>query len=431
VPDESAFDVISGGRDPDHRRAAPWRLLVGVAAAVLIAGGIAFRLLSGSSGPVPPPKPQASPSPVALAAPSMLHGTPLQPGGAPGTLLFLGGEELRLLNVREQAPTSLSSIMPDAGDARNPLGPDPAVQQIISVAGGVVALIYSHGPAGLPDIGDVLFVPVDASGAGPPRIITRANYMALAPDHRDVWVEQAGPPWGNGPVGSPAWLVDEDGRRLSGVRRLNDQALVAATVRGLLVQSPDEKLALMDPVNGRAEPAGIPANAIIAGTDADHVAWQAAACPLDCPLHVTDVGGGPDTQIALPPHTAVDSGDTSDFDPAGQRLVLPLDITDQQGAITGTYVYVADLTTRKLIRVPGAPIPVAGLPAVLGAFPAGSSDVVCARWSADGSGLWIVATDGLYFQAGYWTGRGPLRVLQPQTGLAYKFDVPGTGSPTA
>ena len=71
--------------------------------------------------------------------------------------------------------------------------------------------------------------------------------MALAPDHRDVWVEQAGPPWGNGPAGSPAWLAGEDGRRLSGVRPLNNQALVAATVRGLLVQGPDQKLALIDP----------------------------------------------------------------------------------------------------------------------------------------------------------------------------------------
>jgi hypothetical protein len=431
MPDEPAFDVISGGRDPDRRRAAPWRLLAGVAAAVLIAGGIAFRLFSGPSGHVPPGKPQTSPSPVALAAPLMLHGTPLRPGGAPGTLLFLGGEGLRLLNVREQAPTSLSSVLPDAEVARYPLGLDPAVQQIVSVAGGVVALIYSHGSAGLPDIGDVLFVPVDASGAGPPRIIARANYMAVAPDHREVWVEQAGPPWGNGPAGSPAWLIDEDGHRLSGVRRLNDQALVAATVRGLLVQNPDQQLSLMDPVNGRAESAGIPADAIVAGTDADQVAWQAAACPLACPLHVTDVRGGPDTQIALPPHTVIDSDDTSNFDPAGQRLALPLDITNRQGAITGTYVYVADLSARKLIRIPGAPIPPATLPAVLGAFPAGSSDVVGARWSADGSGLWIVATDGLYFQVGYWTGRGPLRVLPPQAGLAYKFDVPGAGSPAA
>ena len=51
---------------------------------------------------------------------------------------------------------------------------------------------------------------------------------------------------------------------------------MAATVRGLLVQGPDQKLAIMDPANGRTGRTGIPANAIIAGTDADDVAWQAA-----------------------------------------------------------------------------------------------------------------------------------------------------------
>jgi hypothetical protein len=428
MADEPALDVISGGRDPDdHRRAAPWRLLAGLAAVVLIAGSIAFHLISAPAGLKPVPKPHVSPSPVALVAPSMLHGTPLRPGDVPRSLLFLGGDELRLLNVRPQAPASVISIVADAGTAADPLGPDPAVQQIISVAGGVVVLIYSQGSAGLPDIGDVLFVPVGASGAGSPRIIARANAMALAPDGRDVWVEQAGPPWGNGPADSPAWLVDTAGHRLSAVRSLDHQALVAATVRGLLLQGPDQKLALIDPANGRAERSGIPADAIIAGTDADQVAWQAPVCSPDCPLHVTDVRRGTDTQITLPPHTVIDSDDTSDFDPAGQRLALPLDTIDSQGVITGTSVYVADLSARKLIKIPGGPTPVAALPAILGAFPAGSTDVVCVRWSADGSGLWIVTTDGLYFQVGYWAGHGPLRVLKPQAGLAYKFDVPGAG----
>ena len=66
---------------------------------------------------------------------------------------------------------------------------------------------------------------------------------------------------------------------------------------------------------------------------------------------------------------------------------------------------------------------------MLGAFPLGSGDVVSARWTADGSGLWIVATDGLYFQVAYWTGTGPLQALQTQAGLAYKFDVLGTTAP--
>jgi hypothetical protein len=430
MPDELDLDMISGGPDPDHHRTGPWRLLAGAVVAVLFAGAIVFHLISGHSGAVPP-KPPPSPSPVALQAPSMLHGTPLRAGDAPSTLLFLGGADLRLLTVRAKAPVSATSVVPVAGDATDPLGPDPAVRQIISVTGGVVALVYGYGSAGLPDIGDVLFVPVDAAGAGSPRLIARANYMALAPDGRDVWVEQAGPPWGNGPAGSPAWLADENGRDQSGVRHLNGQALVAATVSGLLVQDPGQKVALIDPASGRAAPLGIPAGATIAGTDADDVAWQAAACPVQCPLHVTGLRGGPDTQIALPPHSVISANDTSGFDPAGQRLALPLDSTNSQGVIMSTSVYVADLRARTLTKVPGGPIPVAALPAVLGALPAGSSDVVSARWPAAGPGLWIVATDGLYFQAGYWSGQGPLRVLPSQAGLAFRFDIPGTGAPAA
>ena len=433
MPDDPAPDVISVGRDPDHEpgRAGRWRLLAGLAAAVLVVGVIAFRLSGGSSGPVPPPKPSASPSPVALAVPSMLHGTPLRPGGAPGTLLFLGGDELRLLTVRAQTSAPEASVLPDAGDSRDPLGPGVPVQQVIAVAGGVVALVDSRGPSGLPDIGDVLFVPVGARGAGTPRVIARANYIAAAPDGRDVWVEQAGAPWGNGPAGSPAWLAGQDGQRLSAVRSLNGRLLVAATVRGLLVQRPDRTFALMNPVTGRAASAGLPAGAIIAGTDADQVAWQAAACPPHCQLTVTDVRGGRDTQFTLPPGTTIDTGDTSDFDPAGQRLALPLDSTDSDGTITGTSVYVVDLAARTIATVPGGPVPVAALPAVLGAFPAGSPAIVSVGWSAAGAGLWIVATDGLYFQAGYWTGHAPLRVLAPQAGLAYRFGVARTGGPAA
>ena len=93
--------------------------------------------------------------------------------------------------------------------------------------------------------------------------------MALAPDHRDIWVEQAGAPWGDGPNDSPGWLVDEAGQRLSGTVSLHSRVLVAATVRGLLVQGPVGKVALIDPVSGSAVHTSIPGNAIIAGADAD------------------------------------------------------------------------------------------------------------------------------------------------------------------
>jgi hypothetical protein len=429
MADRPRPDIIASRRDPDRRRSAPWRLLVGLAAAALIAGGIGVQHLLGGSGSQPHHKGHTSLSFLTLAAPLMLHGTALGRGDVPSTALFLGGEDLRLLTIGDRASKSLSDVQLSLGQGSGPLGPDPAVQQVSSVAGGIVALVAGVGSAGLRDLGDVVFIPASASGAGDPRVIARADYIAVAPDHRDIWVEQAGPPWGNGPADSPAWLVDEAGQRQSAVTRLPGRVLVAATVRGLLVQRAFGGSALIGPAGGGPGHDGIASSALIVDADADQVAWQAQSCAAHCPLHVTSLQGGPGTVIRLPAHTAVDAADTADFDPAGQRLALPLDTINRHGVATGTYVYVADIGDRKLIRLPGGPIPLVTLPAVIGAIPAGSTDVVSVRWAADDSGLWIVATDGLYFQVAYWGGTGPLRVLSPQPGLAYKFDIPGPGAP--
>lgn len=425
MPDGPAFDEIRSGRDPDRGAHGRGRLLAG-AAAVLIAAGVAVHLALGGPGHPRHSRPRRSASPVALTIPPIFHGTPWRPGIARPALLFVGGGGLRVLSVGQRAQVSLTGVWPGGAAARLPLGPGPAVQQVAPVAGGVVALVSSHGSAGLADVGAVLFIPVTGAGAGPPRVIARANYLAVTPDHRGIWVEQAGPPWGNGPSGSPAWRIDEAGRRVSAARDLGHRVLVAATVAGLLVQGPSRALTLVDPADGRARPSGIPPDAILAGADASLVAWQPASCATGCPLHITSLRGGLGTEIGLPPDTALNPGDTPDFDPAGQRLALPLDAVDQQGAATSTSVYVADLRAHTLARVPGPPVPVAKLPAVPGAFPAGSADVVSARWAAGGAGLWLVATDGLFFQAAYWTGAGPLHVLRPQAGLGYKFGLPGS-----
>ena len=302
------------------------------------------------------------------------------------------------------------------------------MQQVASVAGGVVALVSSHGSAGLADVGVVLFIPVTGSGAGTPRVIGRANYLAVAPDHRGIWVERAGPPWGNGPAGSPAWLIDAAGHRMSGALHLGHRVLVAATVAGLLVQDPSRALTLIDPADGRAKPSGIPQNAIIAGADARHVAWQPAFCTTHCPLHITSLRGGLATEIGLPPHTALNPGDTPDFDPAGQQLALPLDTIDQQGGTDGTNVYVADLSAHTMVRVPGGPIPVATLPAVPGAFPAGS-----ATWSPR-AGRRMAQDCGSWRPTGSSsrppTGRVPARSTYSRPGPGWRTNLTSPGAST-
>ena len=159
--------------------------------AVLIAAGAAVHLvLGGPAAPRHHPQ-RGSVSPVALAVPPIFHGTPLRPGNARPALLFVGGGGLRVLRVGQRAQVSLAGVWPGGAAARDPLGPDPAVQEVASVAGGVVALLSSHGPAGLADVGAVLFIPVTGAMVGAPRVIARANYLAVTPDHRGIWVEQA------------------------------------------------------------------------------------------------------------------------------------------------------------------------------------------------------------------------------------------------
>jgi hypothetical protein len=427
VADRRGVDIISSGRDPDRRRSSRPRLLAAVIAAALAGGGIAAHIILGGSARTPHHPARRPPPSLTVAAPAMLHGTPLRAAAAPATLLFVGGNDLRLLNARSPAPTPVASAPP--GDASNPLGPVAVVRQIVSVAGGIVAVLAGNGPAGLPLVGDVLFVPTSGSRAGAARLIARANYVAVAPGGRDIWVEQAGLPHGDGPAASPAWLIDEAGHRLSPVVRMHQRVVAAVTTRGLLVQDGTGHIALIDPVSGTVVHSGIPRSAIIAGTGSDLVAWQSLSCASPCPLYVTDLRGGPPVRIALPPRTSLDYADASAFDPAGRRFAIPLDISDRRGLATGTRLYVADLVTRTLIEVPGGVVPLASLPSVPGAFPAHTTDVVSVRWTADGSRLWIVVTDGLFFQAAYWPGDGPMRVLRPQPGLAYKFDLPGPGSP--
>ena len=265
-------------------------MLAGVAAAVLIAGGIAFRLISGPSGAGPPRNPRPRRPRWRWPYRRSFTGRPCGRVSRASALLFLGGDGLRLLSVGQRAQVSLTDAWPGARIARDPLGPDPAVQQVASVAGGVVALISSHGSAGLADVGVVLFIPVTGSGAGPPRVIARANYLALAPDHRGLWVEQAGPPGATGRADSPAWLIDEAGHRVSGpatsvTGSWSRPPSVACSSRDL-----SRALTLIDPADGRARPSGIPPDAIIAGADAGHVAWQPAFCTTCCPLHVTARG---------------------------------------------------------------------------------------------------------------------------------------------
>ncbi len=389
------------------------RLVAAVAAVALIGAGTVLGLrLAGQPSP-----PNAAAAEQPQTVPAMLGGTRLRPDASLGTLLLGGPGGLRLLNAGDQAPAALgwaNGLLGVGGPSR--LGPSPAVLQIASVPGGVVALLGSDTAGGYPATGAVFFIPVTSRGAAAPRLIARASYLAVALNQRDIWVEQANAPPGRGP--GRTWLVDESGRRLSPSLLLHSQVLLAATVRGLLTQGPSgQGASLINPASGVMRPAGVPGDAFVVAAGPDDVAWQQASCSGTCSLHVTSLRDGTDTVIPLPPRTFPDDDPApAAFGPAGRRLALPMTTTNREDRVTGTSVYVVDIGLRRLIRLPGGPIPVSAVPGCLGAIRAGSPGIVSVHWA--GSGLWIVATDGQDSQVAYWAGAGPLRVLAPVPGAA-------------
>jgi hypothetical protein len=422
-------DVLSSGRDPDRppRWPARWRLVAAAAAVALLGAGITLGLrLTGQPGPPDAAAAVMQPQTV----PAMLGGARLRLGASLATLVLGGPGELRLLNAGGQVPAALgwaNGLLGAGGPGR--LGPSPAVRQIASVSGGVVALLGSDAPGGYPAMGAVLFIPVTSRGAAAPRLIAWASYLAVALNQRDIWVERASAPPGRG--AGRAWLVGESGRRLSPALRLHGQVLLAATVGGLLTQGPSgQGASLINPASGVMRPAGVPGDAFVVAAGPDDVAWQPACRGGPCSLHITGLRDGTDTVIPLPPGTFPDDNPApAAFGPAGRRLALPMVTTNREDRITGTSVYVADIGQRRLIRLPGGPVPLSAIPANLGAVRAGSPDIVSVHWA--GSGLWIVATDGQDSQAAYWAGAGPLRVLGPVPGAAYTFAVAAGATPAA
>jgi hypothetical protein len=416
-------DVLSSGRDPDRPPRLPvrWRLVTAAVAVALIGAGITLgvRLAGQPSPPSPPDAGAAAGQPQTV--PGMLDGVRLRLRASLGTLLLGGPGELRLLNAGGRAPATLGwadGLLGVSGSSR--LRPSPAVWQIAPVSGGVVALLGSDATGVYPGIGAVFFIPVTSRGAAAPRLIAWASYLAVAPDQRDVWVEQASEPPGRGP--GRTWLVDESGRRLSPVLLLHGQVLLAATAAGLLTQGASgQGASLINPASGAMRPAGVPGGAFVVAAGPDDVAWQPGYCGSPCSLHITSLRDGTDTVIPLPPHTYPDDYPSAAFGPAGLRLALPMATTNREDRITGTSVYVADIGLRRLIQLPGGAIPLSAIPAYLGAVRAGSPDIVSVHWA--GSGLWIVATDGQDSQVAYWPGTGPLRVLAPVPGAAYTFAV--------
>jgi hypothetical protein len=213
------------------------------------------------------------------------------------------------------------------------------------------------------------------------------------------------------------------------VLRLRRQILLAATARGLLTGSGHGGGArLISTASGAAVRMPVPPGALIAAVSADAVAWQRPPCRrLACPLHVTSLRTGAGPVIALPPGTQT-NGQPAAFDPAANRIALPLDTISRNRQPAATHIYLIDIARRHITRLPGGPLPLTSAATSLGAITARFSPRFNPVSWSDGPDLWIVAADPTSFQAAYWPGTGPLHVLTPQADEIYMFAVSTAGA---
>jgi len=135
------------------------------------------------------------------------------------------------------------------------------------------------------------------------------------------------------------------------------------------------------------------------------LAWVTAACsPNRCPVHLSDLAAGTDTQVAVPWRAAANSGA---FSPDGRSLAVVFGGVDDAGPLPQATIGVIDVAARRLLAVPGAVT--------------GGGDIgLAVSWSPDGAWLLVSAPVGpLTEQLAAW--RPGDRVLdvprrQPPTG---------------
>ncbi|HEV3293700.1 MAG TPA: hypothetical protein VG123_32370, partial [Streptosporangiaceae bacterium] len=385
-----------------------WLVVLAAATALAVA---AVVLVSGSS---PARRSVSAPS----AQPLLLAGIPARGAGAG---LFLGGENAWRPG---RPPRPVAGLLSNGLSPLLPPGHAADVDQLASVPGGVIAHIsdtstdVTYGA-----LGRVVFIPAANASA---RVIAWATMIAVSPDGQRVWVQTAVQSMANGygvPASfkSPTWAVDLTGRRVSPVLHL-PLGLAGATESGpLTLNLVTGRVQRWNGATGQPIPINLPADASFVAAGRDRVIWW--SCRGSCLLHVTDLTAGTDAALPLPRHwqppLRVYPPPPASFDPAGQRLVLPLDRVDSAGNITAQSLFIAaDGMLRETpgrLRLPPATAATAGV-------------VLAGTWDRRGV-LWVLATNpgSGYYQLGFWAGTGPLRTFAPAPGSPVTLSAPGPG----
>ena len=385
-----------------------WAWLVVLAAATALAV-VAVVLVSADR---PARRTVSAPS----AQPLLLAGIPARGAGAD---LFLGGENVWRPG---RPPRLVAGFLSNGLSSLLPPGHGAEVDQLAPVPGGVVAHISDISTAvTYGALGRVVFIP---AANAPARVIARATMIAVSPGGGRVWVQTAVQSMRNG-VGvsasftSPTWAVDLTGHRVSPVLHL-PLGLAGATGSGpLTLNLVTGRVQLWDGATGQPISMNLPADAYFVAAGGGRVIWS--SCGAKCLLHVTDPTSGTDAALPLPrywqPPLRAYPPPPASFDPAGQRLVLPLMRVDPVGNITAQALFMAGngmlRETPGRLRLPPSAAATQGV-------------VLAGGWDRRGL-LWVLATNPTsgYYQLGFWTGTGPLRTFAPAQGSPVTLSGPG------
>ena len=413
------MDTVSfgAGREPRRvwrgwqpRRGWPgkWAWLVVLAAAAALAVAAVVLVNAGRPG-----RPT-----VSARLPLLLAGMPARGAGAG---LFLGGENVWRPG---RPPRLVAGLLSNGLSPLLPRGHGAEVDQLAPVPGGVVAHIsdISTG-ATYGALGRVVFIPAANARA---RVIAWATMIAVSPGGQRVWVQTAVQSMANGygaPASfrSPTWAVDLTGRRVSPVLYL-PLGLAGATESGpLTLNLVTGRVQLWNGATGQPVRINVPAGASFVAAGRDRVIWW--SCRGSCLVHVTDLTAGTDAALPLPRNWAPPASGypppPASFDPAGQRLVLPLDRVDSAGNITAQALFIAAngmlRETPGRLRLPPSAAATQGV-------------VLAGAWDRRGV-LWALASspDIGYYQLGFWTGTGPLRTFATAQGGPVTLSAPGPG----
>jgi hypothetical protein len=150
------------------------------------------------------------------------------------------------------------------------------------------------------------------------------------------------------------------------------------------------RFALWDPRSGRV----LRRYGRVLAATATTVAWVAAACgPQRCPVHLSDLAYGTDTQVAAPRGMPANTGA---FSPDGRYLAVVFGGVDATGPTippipaTPVRVGVIDASTRQLLAVSSA---------VMGG---GGDFLLAVTWSPNGAWLLLSAPAGQHTQLAAW-----------------------------